>query len=345
MGLENVPASSEGSRASLPASAPFPAVSLVIPVRNEEKSLPLLIESIREQLFSPAEIIIVDGGSTDETVRLAASLTEGDEKFRVIEAGAATPGRGRNVGTATARCEWVAYTDAGIRLEPNWLERLVAEVRRDPSVEVVYGDFEPVTETFFERCAALAYVPPRQAGPERNMRGPFIASSLLRRDVWQRVGGFPDLRAAEDLMFMEQIETAGSRIAWAREATVHWQLQPTLARTFKKFILYSRHNVWAGRQRYWHYGIARQYAMALPFIILALIHSPWWLIVPALGLIFRALKSIWRRREARGLLWLLNPAQLLSVLLIILTIDLATFIGWAQALWQQPRAPQEAQGL
>jgi len=343
--MENVPASSEESRASLPTSAPFLAVSLVIPVRNEEKSVPILIESIRKQLFSPAEVIIVDGGSTDETVRLAAKLTEGDERFRVIEAGAATPGRGRNVGTAAALCEWVAYTDAGIRLEPNWLERLVAEVRRDLLVEVVYGDFEPVTETFFERCAALAYVPARQTGPERNMRGPFIASSLLRRDVWQRVGGFPDLRAAEDLMFMEQIEAAGFRIAWARKATVYWQLQPTLARTFKKFILYSRHNVWAGRQRYWHYGIARQYAMALPFIVLALIHSPWWLIVPALGLIFRALKSIWRRREARGLLWLLNPLQLLSVLLIIFTIDLATFIGWAQALWQQPPVPQEVQGL
>jgi glycosyltransferase involved in cell wall biosynthesis len=323
--------------ARTPAAAPL-EVSLVIPVRNEEGSLPALISSIQAQTFPPAEVIIVDGGSDDGTVELGRRLTEGDARFRFVEAGDATPGRGRNVGTEAARSEWVAYTDAGIRVEPTWLERLVREVGFDPSAEVVYGNYEPRGDTFFERAAALAYVAPRRElhGGTR-MRPPFIASSLMRRDVWRRVGGFPDLRAAEDLIFMERIAQRGIATRYAPEATVWWQLQPTLARTFRKFVLYSKHNVWAGRQRFWHYGLARHYVVALVFVALAFVHSVWWLAVPAAGLLARAAKGVWLHREGRTLLWALNPARLLSVASIIVAVDFATFVGWAQALLSRPR--------
>ena len=120
-------------------------------------------------------------------------------------------------------------------------------------------------------------------------------------------------------------------MGWAPGATVSWRLQPTLARTFRRFVLYSKHNVWAGRQRYWHHGIARQYLVGLPFVVLAFAHSPWWLGVPLLGALARVAKSIWVRREGRGLLWLLNPIQFAGVGVILAAIDLATFVGWLQA--------------
>jgi hypothetical protein len=50
------------------------------------------------------------------------------------------------------------------------------------------------------------------------------------------------------------------------------------------------------------------------------------------GTAARVAKNIWQRRDGRGLWWLLNPAQFALVAVILLTIDLATFTGWAQAL-------------
>lgn len=321
----------------MPQGSPDLLISLVIPVRNEEESLARLVNSIRRQTLQPDEVVLVDGGSTDRTLELARELTAGGGRFRVVEAGEATPGRGRNVGVAAARHPWIAFTDAGIGLDPEWLERLAEQVGEDPATEVVYGNFEPLTRTFFERCAAIAYVMPkrRHEGGEA-ARPRTIASSLMRRDVWRRAGGFPDMRAAEDLIFMERVEALGARTRWAPRANVHWQLQPTLRRTFRKFTLYSKHNVWAGRQRFWHYGIARHYAVALVFVLLAIVHSAWWLLLPALGLAARAAKSVWRHRDGRGLTWALNPFQLLCVALVILTVDLATFAGWAQALLTRP---------
>lgn len=317
-----------------------PSVSVVTPVRNEAESLPALIDALLNQTFPPAEVIVVDGGSTDRTVEVVRGYAARDERVRLVEQGeAASPGRNRNTGVAAARYDWIAFIDAGIRPELTWLAELVRAVADAPATEVVYGNFEPVTDTFFERCAALAYPPPKQDRPGGQMRGPFIASSLVRRNVCRAVGGFPDLRAAEDLIFMERIERAGYRIAWSPRAIVWWHLRPTLVSTFRRFVLYSKHNVWIKRQHGWHYGLARQYALVLPFVGLSFAHRAWWLLVPALWLLARTAKNIWRRREGRRLWWALNPFQFFGVLIVMLTVDAGTFVGWAQALLTRPATP------
>src|SRR5205085_169799 len=109
------------------------------------------------------EIILVDGGSSDRTVLLAQEVASRDDRIRVIEAGPATPGRGRNVGIAAASHDWLALTDAGIRLEPSWLDNLTRVALVDTSLDVVYGNYEPSNDTFFTQCAALAHVAPKQS--------------------------------------------------------------------------------------------------------------------------------------------------------------------------------------
>src|SRR5213593_4350868 len=198
------------------AGRPF-AVSLVVPVRDEASSIGALLESIQGQTFPPDEIVFVDGGSKDDTVRQLRRAAREDER--------------------------IPLTEAGTRPERTWLERLVDEVRRDTSLQVVFGHYEPVIVSFFERCAALAYVSPAQRRPGGMMRGPSIASALLRRSVWRAAGGCPDLRAAEDLIFMEAINNHGFTTGWAPGAVIWWQLQPSLGRTIRKFVSYSRHNV------------------------------------------------------------------------------------------------------
>jgi len=312
--------------------------SLVVPVRNEADSIEQLILSAAAQTRRPDEVIIVDGGSRDGTPEIVErwaqqhSLTDWVRVVRVTEA---TPGKGRNLGVEAAKYDWIAFTDAGIRLEPMWLERLVEVAERDDQVDVVYGNYEPVTGTFFERCAALAYVAPRRMRAGELIRAPFIASSLFRRGVWEAVGGFPDLRAAEDLIFMENVRHRGYNIGWAPRATIWWRMQPTFAGTFRRFALYSRHNVRIGRQYDWHYGIARQYVAWIACAMLALVWSRWLWLLPLIGYGVRVGKSIWVKREGRGPLWALNPVQFGVVTAILLTIDTATFVGWWNAIWER----------
>jgi glycosyltransferase involved in cell wall biosynthesis len=317
-------------------------ISLVIPVRDEEKTLADLIDSVRRLTRPPDEVVLVDGGSEDGTVRLARELVGGDARFRLVEPGPASPGRGRNVGIREASHDWVALTDAGVRLEPDWLERLAAAAERDPEVEVVYGNFEPLVRTFSEECFVLAYCPPRVSRGGVVIRGPFIASSLMRRSVWAAVGGFPDLRAAEDQIFMRRVAQGGFRVAWEPSATVWWEVCPDLRSAYRKFSLYSRVNAAAGEQAYWHHGVLRKYLAALPFLALAAAHSRWWLAAPVLGALARPARGIWARREGRGLAWALNPVRFLGVAVFVYTLDLATFVGWARASLDRPLPAGEA---
>jgi glycosyltransferase involved in cell wall biosynthesis len=77
-------------------------VSVVVPVRDEEASVPSLVEALKRQTHQPAEVVIVNGGSTDRTAEVVRQLTAGDERFRLLDAGAGTPGRNRNLGAEAA---------------------------------------------------------------------------------------------------------------------------------------------------------------------------------------------------------------------------------------------------
>jgi len=312
-------------------------ISLVIPVRDEAATIQALLASIAVQTRRPDEVVFVDGGSRDQTVALLRQAATRDSSIQVIEAGEATPGRGRNIGIAAATHDWIALTDAGIRLEPQWLQRLAEAAERNPELEVVFGNYEPEIDHFIARCGSLLYVQRRIKRPTGWMRGPFIASSLIRRSVWKRLGGFPDLRATEDTIFMERVLAEDCRVSWSPEAVVWWQPPRTLAATWRRFVVFSRINVWAGRQRYWHYGMARFYLASLVFVLLGFIHSWWWLCVPVAAALARVAKNIWERRGERGLWWALNPAQFLGVAAILGLIDVATTVGWIQALWRKPQ--------
>lgn len=312
-------------------------ITLVVPVRDEGSALPALVRSIEGQARQADAVVVVDGGSVDGTDELLRTACAGHSTWSVIEAGAATPGRGRNIGLEAARTEWVALTDAGIELDAHWLERLERVARSDPDIDIVYGHYEPCADTHFAACAALAYV----ESPRHTERGPVrsrsVASCLLKRALWERIGGFPDLRAAEDGIFMRRADEMEARVAVAPEAVAWWHLQADLSGTFRRFRTYSRVNVEIGEQKSWHYGVARMYLAALPFVALG-VRRRTWLVLPAAGALARVGHSIWKRREGRGIAWAANPARFVTVGVILLTVDAATFTGWADAVIRRRRA-------
>ena len=312
-------------------------MSVVVPVRNESAAIEATLEALLNQTHAAEEIIVVDGGSLDDTAARTRAMAREHARIRLIEAGAATPGRGRNVGLEAARTSWVALIDA-VRAEPDWLEQLLAAARASPGARVVYGTFEPITDTFFTRCAALTYVTPRRPS-SGGTRGPATMSMLIEREAWRSVGGFPDLRAAEDLLFFDRLDQAGVRPAWAPAARVHWAVQPSVRTTFRRFDLFSFHNVRAGLARRWHYGVARIYLVLAAFAALAVAVDPrWWLALPAV-LAGRAAKAIWQRRREARLPW--SPATIAGVMAIILILDAATFTGWLRAIRGGPASSRE----
>lgn len=327
-------------------------VSVVIPVRDEQDSIRELLDSLLEQTRPPDEIVITDGGSVDSTPQIIEEYISRGAPVRLIRAGPALPGRGRNLGAAQASFEWLGFTDAGIRLAKNWLEALVARAEEDETIDVVYGSWQPVTDTFFKQCAAIAYVPPPAPRDGIMMRPRFIASSLLRREAWQAVNGFPeDLRSAEDLIFMDRVENAGYRSVFEPRAEVHWDLRSTLGATFRRFLVYSRNNIRAGLFRQWQATILVRYGVLAILVLAALIAEPSWVWFPIAAWLFmlmaRAVVAIRRNQFCYPASFLHNVMRGVMVMSLLAVLDSAAIIGTIQWLlmdsfrWSR-KAPVEA---
>lgn len=314
-------------------------ISIVVPVRDEAASVAALLQRLAGQTRAAREIVVVDGGSTDGTPQVVAAFAaeHTGANVRLVHAGPATPGRGRNVGVVEAAFEWIAFTDAGIDVDAHWLDRLARVAESDPAVDVVYGAYEPVVDSRMAETAALAYVGPKQSSPVGPVRTRSIASCLLRRKVWEQVGGFPDLRAAEDRLFMAAVEAGGFVVAVAPEAVVRWHLQPTLRRTFDRFRVYSRHNVLAGQQANWHRRVLRYYLIGGGFVLGAVLRWRPLLAVPLGGFVTRAVRSSWTRRDGRSPAWALQPVRVARVAGLLAVVDIATFAGWVEAIAERRR--------
>ena len=327
-------------------------VSVIVPVRDEEDSIRELLDSLLAQTRPPDEIVITDGGSVDATPQIIEDYRLRGAPVKLIRAGAALPGRGRNLAAAEAKFEWLAFTDGGIRLAKDWLEALVAKAGEDEATDIVYGHVEPVTDTFFTECAAIAYVPPPKPQEDVIARPRFIASSLLRRDAWEKVNGFPEnLRSAEDLIFMERLEKAGYRAVFEPRAQVYWRLRSALNSTFKRFLVYSLNNIRAGLFNQWQKRILFRYAILLAVFLVVLIVEPSWFWLPfalwVLMLVARSIVSIWRNRKCYPAGFLRNVRRGGMVIAILAVLDAAAIIGWVQWLFLDAfrgsrKAPVEA---
>jgi glycosyltransferase involved in cell wall biosynthesis len=311
---------------------------VVIPARDEGESIDALLDSLLRQRRRAAEIVVVDAGSRDDTADRVRRWSERVAAIRLVEAGEAYPGEARNAGIAAASFDWIALTDAGIRVDPDWLSGLWKAHEAEPEVEMVFGHYEPSVRGWVTELAVLTYIAPCEARDGRWWRGGSVASLLLRRDLWERCGRFPRYRAAEDLIFLEAAARDGCRTAAAPEAGVTWEIPDGVAATFRRFAGYSRHNLAAGRGRYWHRGVARIYVAAGVLALVGATVTPaaWGVLVA--GTAARVGRSIWRRQAGSGVRAPWRPDRVLGVAAMQLLLDLAT--AWGALVWLRHEAWQ-----
>src|SRR5271169_7182263 len=132
----------------------MPAVSVAATVLNERDDIDALVESLMQQTLAPAEVIVVDGGSTDGTwERLEAARSKYPTLIPIRDESCSlqhSPGpiaRGRNVGITAASSDVVACADAGCTYHPQWLANLTAPIFNGDSEYSVGGSYIDSTTT------------------------------------------------------------------------------------------------------------------------------------------------------------------------------------------------------
>ncbi len=177
----------------------MPDVSVIVPVFNGAATIARTLESLRCQTYTDWELIVVDDGSTDETVDRVARIR--DARIRLITSTRSGRARARNRGLAQARGRFVGFCDADDLWTPDKLERQVEALRLHPDAGAAYTWTAFIDERdrfLFAKRGSL-----RQGNVYADLLATFFLASgsnvLARRHCLDVVGGFDErLTSVED---------------------------------------------------------------------------------------------------------------------------------------------------
>ena len=194
-----------------------PPCSVVIRSYNEERHIARLLVGILNQSVAGAEIILVDSGSTDATLAIAARYPV---QILHIDPAAFSFGRSLNVGCRAAHGEFVVIASAHVYpVYRDWLERLLAPFV-DERVAAVYGKQRGDSTTRFSKHQIFRHWFPEVSAPQP--ASPFCsnANAAIRRGFWLRRAYDEDLPALEDVEWATWALAQGYRLAYQAEAEV-----------------------------------------------------------------------------------------------------------------------------
>jgi len=116
-----------------------PEISVIIPVYNSENRLPFCLDSIIGQTFADFEIIAVNDGSTDNSLKILEKYASRDSRIKIITQKNSGPAAARNRGLNEARGKWIIMIDSDDYLEPETFEQALSAAEKNGASLIQWG--------------------------------------------------------------------------------------------------------------------------------------------------------------------------------------------------------------
>ncbi len=308
-------------------------VTVIMTVKNDAAGCAQTLQTLLTQSRRPDEIVVVDGGSTDGTVRMVRELASRHDNVRLIEAPGANIARGRNIATQAARHDIIASTDSGCRAEPDWLERLIAPFAQDRDTDFVAGFYDIEAHSLLERVVGLATMRGQLDPVAPATFKPSGRRAAYTTRLWSQAVGWPEwVNYSEDTLFDHRIRALGARWEFVGDAVVHWRPRTSLRKIAKQFYHYG-----TGRGHTqidapsFRYNL-RNFAVAIATAI-ACLWTPWFLVPLALELSYfyvwtfhEKARRIMERSERR----VAYPLALIVLWIVVVFNTLGYVVGTTQ---------------
>lgn len=188
-------------------------ISVVIPLYNKEKQITNTLRSVFDQTYTDYEIIVVNDGSTDNSVAVVESLN--DSRIRLIHQKNAGVSAARNRGIEDAKGEYIALLDGDDEWKPEFLETMLTLVERYPNCRVFAGNYTQVDNTGKHSPTIINGITFK--GSDGILDNYFTVAAksnppvwsscvMTTKDVFETVGGFPiGVKSGEDLLTWARI--------------------------------------------------------------------------------------------------------------------------------------------
>ncbi len=207
----------------------LPQVSVVMPSFNAADTIVDSIESVQQQTIADWEMIIVDDGSSDETVALVEQVTLRDPRVRIIQQANSGPSVARNRGVSEAQAAVVAFLDSDDLWEPRHLELNLANLSKCTDLGVSFSPCRLMSadgQLTGEMTAAwlddVTIANILSCNPSST-----CSALVVRKTAFEETQGFDKRMVhAEDQEWLYRVLTSGWRMRGLAEATVRYRLSP-----------------------------------------------------------------------------------------------------------------------
>ncbi|WP_431065186.1 glycosyltransferase family 2 protein [Methylotuvimicrobium sp.] len=171
-----------------------PQISIIMPCYNAEKCIETSIDSVYRQTFKDFELIVVNDGSTDDSLSILQKLADRYSGLRVIDQPNKGPGPARNHGIKEATGQFIAFLDSDDSWHPDCLAKLHRALQNNKDASIAYCGWQNMG---LEPNHCKPFIPPDYEKPDkietllRGCRWP-IHGALTRKSVIDKAEGFDE---------------------------------------------------------------------------------------------------------------------------------------------------------
>ena len=296
-------------------------ISVVIPLYNCQKYILRAIQSVLSQTYLPAEIIVVNDGSTDNSEQIVLGINH--PIVRLINQKNKGVSAARNRGINESKCEFIAFLDADDEWLPNHIETIVNLINSYPECGLFASSYYIKTTTgkIFTPSLTRSLLPTEGVIKDYYKSisycadTPFhINSTIIKKDKLLEIGGFPEgIPSGEDIFTIAKLYTICD-FAYSNIFTSIYHLTPSEGKSARPVLMtnpidkmfHSLSNTNSQRKNirlflaHWHKRratgaiSAKKYKVACKHFLIALILSPlyWKLYTATTSQIYRNCKSL-----------------------------------------------------
>jgi succinoglycan biosynthesis protein ExoA len=311
-------------------------VSVIVPARNEERSIGGTLDALRAQDYRNLQIIVVDGGSTDGTVAVVERHMAEDPRVELLHNPRGITPVALNIALAAAQGPWLVRMDAHATVDPTYVGTAVARLR-DGGWGGVGGRKDGVGRTPAGRAIATALGSPFGVGGSvyhhgvREQEVDHIPFGAYPTELVRELGGWDErLMTNQDFEFDYRLRRSGAKLLFDPALRIDWQSKQGMREFYQQYRRYGRGKVDVALL---HPTSLRARHLLPPLLVLYLIAAAAVaprrprlaaaMVAPYAGALGVATVSAGRRVDDAAA-WALLPAAFLAM-----------HVGWGVGVWSR----------
>jgi len=228
----------------------YPLISVVVPIRNEERFIATTLEYLLGQDYPDKmlEILVVDGESDDRTVEIVLDMAERDDRIRLLTNPKHLSSAARNVGAREARGDIITFVDGHTYIDNNQLLKNLVALMRDHNLQVLSRPqfLETPDNSWFQWAVAIARRSVIGHGLDSTIYtsedkevDPTSSGATYHQEVFDRVGYFDErFDACEDVDFNFRVAQSGFKSFTSLKAAVYYYPRNSLGGLFRQLMRY-----------------------------------------------------------------------------------------------------------